>query len=411
LRFSVLREKIKRMRILLLCNKSPWPPRDGGAFATLNLIRCLSESDVHTTVIALNPDKHHVDKGNIPEEIKRLADLILIDTNTDINLFRIAFNLLFSKKPYNITRFWSVDYRNELLKLRLNDFNLIQIEGLAMHQYLQIIRKFTNVPVIFRPHNVENLIWQGLCEEESNIFKRIYFRILASRLRETEKVIANDFDGVIAFSSTDLTWFNEKGLVKPSLILTPCFSEFDIHTSDNIQDKSICYIGALDWLPNIKGLSWFIESVWPLVLKGEPEARFHIAGRNASRKTIRKIQGRNIFYEGEVANSEQFLRNKAIMVVPLFSGSGVRIKILEGMLMGKCIVATTVAASGIDYLNGENIFIADNASAFAERIVKLLNDDNLRISTANNAIGYVRKNYNILATSQRLIKFYQKLLA
>jgi polysaccharide biosynthesis protein PslH len=399
------------MRILLLSNKSPWPPRDGGAFATLNLIRCLYEIDVQTTVLALNPDKHHINQNTIPDEIKRLSDIKLVDINTEINPFSLLLNLFISGKPYNLTRFWSPDYINELLKLRIDEFDLIQIEGLAMHQYLNVIKSITNVPVIFRPHNIENMIWSGLSKEESNIFRKIYFKILSSRIRETEERIINGFDALIPFSGADLTWFVEKGLKKPSIINTIGFADPDTPASGNILKNTICFLGALDWLPNIKGLRWFIRNVWPLVLKNEPGAEFHIAGRNASGKTIGELQGRNIFYKGEVADSVQFLKNKAIMVVPLFSGSGVRIKILEGMLMGKCIVATTVAASGIDYVDGENIHISDRASSFAEKIVKLMNNDNLRVTTGHNAIGNVRENYNILATSQRLLKFYQKLLA
>ncbi len=399
------------MRILLLSNKSPWPPRDGGAFATLNLIRCLYEIDVQTTVLALNPDKHHINQNAIPDEIKRLADIKLVDTNTDISPFRLFVNLFFSGKPYNITRFWSADYLNELLNLRLDEFDLIQIEGLAMHQYLHVIKSITNAPVIFRPHNIENMIWSGLSKEEGNIFRKIYFNILSSRIRETEEGIVNGFDALIPFSEADLTWFVEKGLKKPSMINTIGFADRDIPASDNILKNTICFLGALDWLPNINGLRWFIKNVWPLVLKNEPGAEFHIAGRNASRKTLGEIHGRNVFYEGEVASSEQFLKNNALMVVPLFSGSGVRIKILEGMMIGKCIVATTVAASGIDYVDGENIHITDRATLFAEKIVKLMNNDNLRVTTGHNAIENVRKNYNILATSQRLSQFYQKLLA
>ena len=399
------------MRILLLCNKSPWPPRDGGAFATLNLIRCLSEMNVKISVLALNPDKHHADQNIIPEEVKRLAVFRLIDIRTGIKPFRFLVNLLFSKKPYNLSRFWSKEYLKELKNLITDEYDLIQIEGLAMHQYLKTIRDITSVPVVFRPHNIENLIWSGLSNEETNIFKKIYFRILASRLRETERHIVNDFDAIIPISSYDITWFRDLGLEKPSIVHTMGFASFSFSPTDNIQNNAVCFIGALDWLPNIKGLFWFIKKVWPLVLKYKPEAEFHIAGRNASQKTILKLKGSNIIFEGEVESSEQFLKNKVIIAVPLFSGSGARIKILEGMSMGKCIVATHLAASGIEYEDRKNLFICENAQSFAEEIVKLLNDVNLRVFAGNNAIGNVRKNYDILATSQKLITFYQKLLA
>ncbi|MBA4321650.1 MAG: hypothetical protein C0408_02415 [Odoribacter sp.] len=397
------------MRILLLCNKSPWPPKDGGSAATLNMIRGLSAGNVSVSVLAMNTSKHPVSIEEMPDRIKKSADFQLVKINTEINPVKFLFNLLFSVRPYNLQRFWSPEYLNKLVKLTGNNFDIIQIEGLSMYHYLNVIRQNSSVPVVFRPHNIENLIWSGLADEEKNMFKRIYFRILARRIKKIEKQIINEFDAILPISASDLSWFQARGLKRPALVSVPGFTREEIAEYSDIPEAKVFFIGALDWLPNISGLKWFIKEVWPIVLTAIPAAKFYIAGRNASEKTTTFLQGPNIFYSGEVESSSLYINDKSVMVVPLFSGSGIRMKIIEGMSRGKSIVATHRAAEGLDYENKKNIFVTSGVSLFASYIIELLTNPDLRREMGENAIKNVRKNYNILASSENLIKFYREL--
>jgi polysaccharide biosynthesis protein PslH len=399
------------MRILLLCNKSPWPPKDGGAVATLNIIKGLTHFNMSVTVLAVNTSKHFVKAEDIPDELRKLTDYQLIYINTSINPFLLFLNLLLSEKPYNLERYWSLKYCKELNRIIKNNFDIVQIEGLSMFHYLSVVRSLTSVPVVYRPHNIENIIWSGLRTEEKNILKRIYFNTLAIRIKKIEKNIINDFDAILPISTNDLNWFKKEGLMKPSMVLSPGFDpgcNFE-HTPST--SKKVFFIGALDWRPNINGLVWFINNVWPIVIKEIPDAEFIIAGRNASVNTISHFRGTNISFTGEVESSYDFIKDKTVMVVPLFSGSGIRLKILECMSMGKCIVATPLAAEGLQYENGKNIFIASDARDFAEYIMKLILNEDLRRTFGENANKNVRENYNILASSKKLINFYKVLTA
>jgi len=150
-----------------------------------------------------------------------------------------------------------------------------------MYHYLPVIRQITSAPVVFRPHNIENLIWSQLAGEERNLFKSLYFRILARRIKKIEKKIINNFDALVAISTSDLEWFKSHGLERPSLITAPGFKPEEIaEYSDSTQGK-VFFIGALDWLPNIFGMNWFIKEVWPMIVNKIHEAEFFIAGRNA----------------------------------------------------------------------------------------------------------------------------------
>jgi polysaccharide biosynthesis protein PslH len=397
------------MRILLLCNKSPWPPKDGGSAATLKIIKGLSACNVSITVLAINTSKHFVKTIEIPEELYKLIDYQLINIKSKINLFKLFLNLLFSGKPYNLQRFKSGEFTSVLIRQIKKKFDIIQMEGLSMYHYLPAIRKCTSIPVVFRPHNVENLIWSRLADEERNWFKRYYFRILARRIKKIEKNIINEFDAIVPICFSDLSWFKAEGLSRSAFILTPGYNPEEINEYSMPSRDKVFFIGALDWLPNIYGLIWFIKEVWPKVVDRISDAEFFIAGRNASGKTISKLKGHNIFFTGEVDSSSEFIKDKTIMVVPLFSGSGIRMKIIEGMSHGKCIVATPLAVEGLYYENNKDIFIADRASGFADYIVELLTNPDLKRETGENAIENVRKNYNNLASSEGLINFYREL--
>jgi polysaccharide biosynthesis protein PslH len=398
------------MRILLLCNKSPWPPKDGGSAATLNIIKGLSTLNVSVSVLAINTSKHFVKADEIHDNFLRSTEYQLINVNTGINPLKLLSNLVFSRRPYNLERFWSRKYNSVLKSAIRRNFDIIQIEGLSMYHYLSTLRQNTSAVVIFRPHNIENLIWARLAVEEKNFLRRSYFRILSERIKKLEKNIINKFDGLLAISNSDMEWFKSAGLSIPVTVVSQGFSPEEMMEYSEVPSNKVCFIGALDWLPNILGLNWFIEEVWPMVVNRVPDAEFFVAGRNASKKTISGIKGPGIIFSGEVESSSLFIKDKTVMVVPLFSGSGIRIKIIEGMLHGKSIVATPVAVEGLNCEDKTDILIESDPFSFASEIVKLLNNPYLRREIGENAIRNVRKNCDIFVSSENLMNFYRELL-
>lgn len=284
------------MKILLLSNKSPWPPKDGGAAATLCMIKGLSECNATVTVLAFNTIKHFTETAEIPGEYRKNIEFHFINLNTGIDPVRLIRNLIFSKKPYSFERFESAEFEEKLTDLLKDGYEIIQIEGLALCQYLPLIRNKTKAKIVFRLHNIENHIWSQLAEEEKNPFRKFYFRILSGRIKRTETEIINEFDAVCAITANDLRWFKSNGLSKPSVITLPGVDIRNLKEVPVINIAKVFFIGALDWLPNINGLRWFINEVWPLVLKAIPGVSFCIAGRNASGKTLRLMKGDNLFF-------------------------------------------------------------------------------------------------------------------
>ena len=136
--------------------------------------------------------------------------------------------------------------------------------------------------------------------------------------------------------------------------------------------------------------------------------RFYVAGRNAPRWLIQKLNVEGVVFKGEVTDAYRFMNSKAIMIVPLFSGSGMRIKIIEGMALGKSIVSTSIGAEGIDVADGENILLANDATGFVEAVTGLLEDRDSFERIGRNATLFIQQNFNNLAISKKLIGFYKQ---
>jgi len=167
------------------------------------------------------------------------------------------------------------------------------------------------------------------------------------------------------------------------------------------------HIGSLDWAPNQEGLIWFIERCWPKIHEQFPDLKFYIAGRNAPDWLVRRFHAPNIVFEGEVADAYQFMNSKSIMVVPLFSGSGMRIKIIEGMALGKPIVSTPIGTEGISTQSGKNILIADNEKEFVADVERLITDNELFQNISRSAIEYIQEKFDNLALAGALTDFYK----
>jgi len=170
---------------------------------------------------------------------------------------------------------------------------------------------------------------------------------------------------------------------------------------------SIFHIGSMDWAPNLNGLQWFIRNVWPLLHKSFPKLRFHIAGRNPGTKF--SFTGTNIIDHGEVSNAYEFMLKHYILVVPLFESSGIRIKILEAMALGKTVVSTSQGAKGIKATDREHLIIADNADDFNAAISELLLNKPMQNQLSSNAIRLIEEHYDLKATTKELLSFYNQI--
>lgn len=396
------------MKILQVTNKVPYPTKDGGAIACMNLCKGFALLGHQVTVLAMNTLKHNVQLDDIPESVKDLATFHLVDVPASIGALNAFANLLFSKKPYNAVRFINENFSKKLIQiLAETEFDVIQMEGLYVCPYIPLVRRKSDALIVYRAHNIEYEIWERTMNMSSG-FKRIYLHNLSKRIKRFEIDLLNSYDLLVPITSRDGRILDELGNTKPQHVSpTGIDTSVLLPNSKNLEYPSLFHIGSLEWAPNQEGLIWFLKNCWHELHSKYPNLKFYVAGRNAPKWLIEKLKAPNVVFEGEISDAYQFMNAKSIMIVPLFSGSGMRIKIIEGMALGKSIVSTPIGAEGINITPNKNIIIASSPKSFSEAISQLIDNRQLFDEIGANAIEFINENFDNLAAASKLIEFYK----
>jgi glycosyltransferase involved in cell wall biosynthesis len=399
------------MNILQIHNKVPYPPKDGGSIAVFNLSKGLVKSGCNVDIAALNTNKHFVDIQKIKDELPKKIRLFSYSVNTDIKPQKLLANLFFSKMPYNAERFINTGFEKMLVNLLSEtEYDIIQAEGLYMLPYAETIRKYSKAIISFRAHNIEHEIWEKSYKNEKNILKRTYLKLLYKRIKRFEKSYINKYDLLIPITERDGIRFTKLGNIKP-IHVSPTGIDIQNYTIKNEENDpfNLFHLGSMDWYPNQEGLIWFLENVWKNLLTQNKSLQFTIAGRNAPESFVKKLKSyENVIYKGEVESAEDFLNSHTIMIIPLLSGSGMRIKIIEGMAYGKVIITTSKGAEGIPAKDNEDILIADNKDQFKEKVMMLTKNPEMIKRISLNAQSFISDNFDNFAISKSLLNFYKK---
>lgn len=196
------------------------------------------------------------------------------------------------------------------------------------------------------------------------------------------------------------------------VIDVPFGVDIDMFKYDNKVKKipDFYHIGSMNWMPNEEAVKWLLDNVWDKVVEREPEAKLYLAGRNMPQWLV-KTDKHNVFVVGEVEDSHKFVSEHDVAVVPLLSGGGMRIKIIESMALGKTVISTMVGAEGIQYKEFENIIIADNADQMIEAMCRIMQDRDNAERIGANARRLIENVYDNDKIINRLVIFYHELLS
>ncbi len=382
------------MKILQICFRPPYPLKDGGAIAMYRLSQGLIQNNVQLTLLIPVTEKHPEPQIPAYDPVFSNARAFFVPLNTRITFRGTLSNFLFSRKPYYLSRYFNKAFEKELISiLKQNSFDWIIIESLKMAGYVRVIRQFSSAGIVLRSHNAEFLIWQRTADVTNHIIKKYYLKNLTKRLRREEKNLSCQFDAVLSITEVDAKIFKEMGINVPMYVLPTGLDT--LYEAHNVYPEpySAFHLGAMDWIPNQEGIKWFIHEVWPLVQKEIPQSTFYLAGRNMPDEFYSYNQ-KGIKVVGEVQDAISFMYSKQIMVVPLLSGSGMRIKIIEAMAAGKAIISTPIGAEGILCKHNQNIILAEKAEEFASAIINLFKNPEKIEILGNNALQNVKNNYD-----------------
>ena len=315
-------------------------------------------------------------------------------------------------RSYVVERFVTSKMKNKLMSvLQKDDYDIVQIESINLVPYIPLIRQISKAAVTFHCPNVEHLIWKRMyMNQKNNIFKRWYLKNTYQNMKYFETAHINDFDIVLPATDVDAQYLKrEMKCVKPCKGVPIGFEVAEDLPEVAVEENSLFHIGSMNWFPNQQGIKWFLNEVWQEVLSVSPNVKLYLAGRQMG-SYFTQGSWKNVNAVGEVADSTLFMCSKQIMVVPLLSGSGIRIKILEAMSLSKAVIATTIAAEGIMYTDKVNILIADTPQEFAQAVKKLTQDKEYCTQIGNNAAELIKEKYNINTVANQILDEYGKLL-
>ncbi len=398
------------MKVLQLSNKPPQPLKDGGCIAINNIATGLLKQGIDLKILTISTQKHPFDSTAFSTDFLKQTAIEGVFVDTRINVID-AFSALVTSDSYNVSRFFSPDFNIHLIRLlEKTSFDVIHLESLFMTPYIHTIRKYSKAKIVLRSHNLEHLIWERLANSTVNSAKKIYLKHLSSKLKKYEQRTINEVDGIAAISFEDTYRFNILKCKVP-LITIPFGIDlikypFNQNSIDPKKEIRFFHIGSMDWRPNKEAINWLLDDIWPAA--SELPLTLHLAGRNMP-GYIKEMANDNLIVHGEVEDAIEFMGAYDIMIAPLLSGSGMRVKIIEAMALGKVVITTKIGAEGINYKDRENIYIAETSADIINAIKTLsINKDEVK-RIGNNARKLIESHYDNSKIMTDLINFYQSI--
>ncbi|WP_156126322.1 glycosyltransferase family 4 protein [Hymenobacter sp. DG25B] len=394
------------MRVLQLCPRVPFPPHDGGAIAMYDVAAGLARAGHEVTVLAINTPKHF-QPAHVLEHLPGVR-LQTVPVDTRLSPWKALRNLAFGQVPYNVERFISPAFTAALRELlRTERFDVVQIEGTFVAWYVEVVRAAApTVPVVLRAHNLEHGIWQMLASRETNPAKRWYLGHLAAGLRRFEQAYLPRFDAIAAITEPDQRRLRELGCREP-IVFIPAgvdLQRFRRNKAIHARPRTLFMISSLNWLPNQEGLDWFLTQVWPRITDRLPDLELHLAGKDMPER-YQQMRLPRVVVHGFVDSAAEFMQQYELMLVPLLSGGGMRVKIIEGMALGKCILSTGVGSEGIYCQNNKDIILCDDPEEWVERIERYYHGDLCHDKMGEEAAATVQSLYD----NHRIIEKFEEL--
>ncbi len=394
------------MNILIISPLVPYPLTDGGRMGVFYPIKYLSGrgNSIHLVCLSEEYNPQGIDY------LKNHCKLEIIP-HSKKPTFRGAFYSLFSDIPYEIKRFHS-KYVLEFVKhiLATNTYDIIQVEGIHTAFYGLEIKKEWDIPVVMRAHNIHSMNLHRFIPRLKNPLLKLYLSIEANKVKKYEITASQKYDRVLTVSEVDkqlLHSWNEK--IRCDVVEAGVDVEkYSLEYNDE-EKNTILWMGALQWKPNQDSLLWFIQDILPGIIRKKPEVKVSVVGSNPPKK-ISRLRHPNVEIVGTVDDVKPYLKRTEVCVVPLRIGSGIRLKILEMLSMGKAVVSTSVGCEGLPVIHGEHLLIADEPDKFADAVLKLLNSRDMRRELGDNGHELVKDQYSWSRISEKLEQIYLEII-
>jgi glycosyltransferase involved in cell wall biosynthesis len=396
------------MKILQLSPQFPFPPDDGGKIGIANLTKEFSKLGHDVTFVCFSAKpiaKEHL------QEAEKWAKIVVIPHSTRNTIGRMIAAVVLNRSLY-LTKHFNSGIANSLKERFKNEkFDAIQCDHSAMAPLGFFAQSFLKVPVGIRVHNVEWVIWQRYADNLPKFSpKRFFIQQQARLLKKAEKEFFKKADVNFTVSEKD----RERAL-ETSPGANIIFAGLGVNLEEWKPDETVArnpfelvLATTFAWIHNADGVEWFLKNVWPIVRREIPQMQFTVIGKEPPAWMHDfKDQGVNVM--GYVDKVQPYMNRAAACIVPLFVGSGTRIKILEAMAMETPVIATKIAAEGILASEKEGLFIADDPQEFAGKIIALCNDQALQKNVGTAARKYITKHHTWRVSAAKMMDAFLKI--
>ncbi|MCB0396231.1 MAG: glycosyltransferase [Flavobacteriales bacterium] len=375
-----------KKRMLFLTHEVPYPAVSGGTIKTWKLLEYFASRYI-LTLVCLNKGTN---KDTEQEMVEKLQphDYLSINHQRSRNLFALAGSYL-TGSPMAVYR----NHNNRLMvktRALCKNTDLIFVDHYEMFQY---VAKDCAAPVVLHEHNAEFLLWQRYAEKQSNPLKSWVLQRESRRVIGVEKTYAQRADMILA-APNDTDSLTTQGVPHDKFRPTYHLGDDTLLEQPPVvfhnNEKVVLYIGSLWWEPNIDGLCWFIENIWPQIVSKDPEVTLWVIGKTKDQRLKEVVAGKKgVVIKGFVDDLTPVYAAARLAIVPLRFGSGMKVKVLNFLYRGLPVVTTTIGTEGIELQNNKDVIIPEGDEDWSRQILKLVNDPELcsRIGQAGRELA------------------------
>jgi sugar transferase (PEP-CTERM/EpsH1 system associated) len=356
------------LRVLIVSAQFPYPPRSGFATRVYQLARQLASRHEVTLLSYVGQEQ-----TRSLERLRNELRVEVVELPRGSRTAKRAGQVLSasSRKPFACRAVYSHAMQQAIDDLCSRaDFDLIQIES----SLLCVFRFPANARLVLDEHNIEYEVFERMHEGERSLARRAFYRWEAMRFRTFEQRWWQQAAGCVVTSEREATILRLHSPETPTAVV-PNGVDLDFFRPSVAANEpyTVVFNGLLDYRPNLDAALYLVDEIWPLIRKHCRQAQLLIVGRGDA-ADLRRLQRDGVLLTGEVPDVRPYLERAAVVLVPIRMGGGTRLKVVEGLAMGKAMVSTTLGCEGIAVRDGEHLAVADTAGAFAASVVRLLQD-------------------------------------